>query len=52
MLPNPIQLSEIAAYVNLYGPPTVRIEIFVELISVLDDDDLTNLRSKSGNTSG
>jgi hypothetical protein len=51
MIPNPVQLSEIAAYVQLYGPPTVHMEIFIHLIILVDDDDLSNIKSSRGNSS-
>lgn len=34
--PNPIQLSEILAYVEIFGCPVVGMEAFVELIGVTD----------------
>jgi hypothetical protein len=50
MIPNPIQLSEIVAYVQLYGEPSIPMTIFVQLLTVVDEDDLSHLRSTGGNT--
>jgi hypothetical protein len=33
---NPIQLSEILAYIQLFGYPSVELDTFVDLIGVLD----------------
>lgn len=34
---NPIQLSEIRAYIDLYGEPSMGVVIFEELIAVMDE---------------
>lgn len=36
MAPNPIQLSEILAFMELYGRPSISIDVFVELLGVMD----------------
>lgn len=36
MSPNPIQLSEIMAFIGLYGRPTISIDVFIELLGVMD----------------
>ena len=33
---NPIQLSEILAYIQLYGPPAMELSMFIELLGVTD----------------
>lgn len=48
MAPNPIQLSEVVAYINLYGPPSTDIDLFLSLITVVDN---VYLERYSGNKS-
>ncbi len=36
MAPNPIQLSDIMAFIQVFGPPTVGLDLFVELLGVMD----------------
>ena len=36
MAPNPILLSEIEAYVRLFGPPSLPLNLFIQLISEMD----------------
>ena len=33
---NPIQLSEIKAFIELYGPPSIPIDLFISLIGSMD----------------
>lgn len=33
---NPISLAEIAAYVQIFGPPTIPMDMFVELLGIMD----------------
>lgn len=48
---NPIQLSEIAAFVNLFGPPSVPISVFVHLIGVMDLASVAPKATNHGNES-
>lgn len=48
MAPNPIGLSEVLAFVGIYGQPTMPIESFVELIGTMD---MKYLELFSGNLS-
>lgn len=48
MAPNPICLSEILAFVGIYGKPTMPIELFVEIIGTMD---MKYLELFSGNLS-
>jgi hypothetical protein len=36
MVPNPIALSEISAWIHIFGQPTVPLTLFIELIGVID----------------
>lgn len=48
---NPIQLSEIWSFINLFGLPTVSIDTFVEMIGVMDTKylELANGDKSTGN---
>jgi hypothetical protein len=48
MMPNPINLSEILAFIQIYGHPNISIDRFVELIGVAD---MQYLELFSGNRS-
>lgn len=41
----PIPLSEIESFVRLYGPPQMPMDIFVELLGVMDHEYLQKLNS-------
>jgi len=45
--PNPIQLSEIKAFIELYGEPSVGYTIFEEIIRVMDGADLEFMAAKT-----
>lgn len=50
MVANPILLSEIEAYIKLFGPPSLPIPIFVEMIGLMDSKYLQlNAPKDSGN---
>jgi len=34
---NPIQLSEISAFIDIYGEPSMGVELFEELLVVMDE---------------
>jgi hypothetical protein len=34
--PNPISLSDINAHINLYGPPLLPVDVFVDLLYQID----------------
>lgn len=36
MILNPIPLSEIQSYIDLFGPPDMPIQVFIDLIGVMD----------------
>jgi hypothetical protein len=46
---NPIQLSEIKAYLEVYGDPCVPVDVFVNLIGVMD---LQYMELTNGNATG
>jgi len=52
MVPNPINLSEILAFVQIYGRPTIAIETFVELIGTMDMKYLELFSGNLGKHSG
>ena len=37
---SPIQLSELMAYISLFGVPTVGLQMFVDLIAQMDQEYL------------
>lgn len=45
--PNPIQLSEIRAFIDLYGMPSCGIEVFEALIWAMDVKELESYGNKS-----
>lgn len=47
MAPNPIQLSEILAYIQVYGQPQLPVDIFMDLLSTMDSK---YLEKRSGNS--
>jgi hypothetical protein len=51
MAPNPIQLSEIVAFIGLYGKPSISVDVFIELVGVMDTKylELANGNSPSSN---
>jgi len=49
MVPNPIQLSEILAYFELFGKPCLPVDMFIDLIGVMDSK---YLELSSGNGTG
>lgn len=42
---NPIQLSEIRAFIEIYGEPSMTVPIFIELLSLMDE----HVRAKAQN---
>lgn len=46
MVPNPIQLSEINAYLGQYGQPSIPIDVFIDLLGAMD---LKYLELSNGN---
>lgn len=36
MAANPIQLSEIKAYIDIYGPPSIAVDLFIDLVGLMD----------------
>ena len=48
LVPNPIQLSEIYAYLQGYGAPTLPIDMFMDLLGAMD---LKYLELSRGNKS-
>lgn len=48
LTPNPIQLSEIYAYLHRYGEPLLPVDIFMDLLGVMD---LKYLKMSNGNKS-
>lgn len=47
---NPIQLSEINAFIQIYGKPTLPVDMFIELIGVMDTRFLELNGGQSGNS--
>jgi len=45
---NPIQLSEIEAYLRIYGQPSIPVDVFIDLIGIAD---LKYLELTNGNES-
>lgn len=52
MSPNPINLSEILAFTQIYGRPTIAIELFIELIGIMDMKYLELFSGNLGKHSG
>lgn len=50
MAPSPIQLTEIEAFIRLYGPPQMPLDIFVELLREMDNEYLDKLSTSHGST--
>lgn len=42
---NPIQLSEVRAFIEIYGEPSMGAQVFIELLSLMDE----HVRSKPQN---
>ena len=45
---NPISLSEIESYIRLFGTPAMPIDIFVDLLGVMDNEYLKKLNGNRG----
>jgi hypothetical protein len=50
MGPNPISLCEIESYISLFGPPTIELDLFIELLDIADQKFL-ELKVPNGNKS-
>lgn len=46
-----ISLTEINAYITIYGEPLYGVEIFVHLIKLMDQTFMSELRAKNGRNS-